>query len=363
VTTFIGGDENLKVVRGWLDECQSNHAFCRRNDHAETPLPTRLVKIVDDESAQLVETQGQNGRYVALSYCWGPNPGDNSMTMTDNVHLRLQPRSLPRKDLPGAIRDALTVTERLGVEYIWVDALCIIQDDAKDKDRELGNMSQYYRSSFLTIAASTPRCSTGFIRTRGRCQKHPDSPLPRDLVPFNVFCESRDKDEGKSGQLLVREETPYLLSEEDIHKRAWTLQEGFLAPRYLFFGRRTELERTRREFQIELNKIKRDETDGGSLSTETADSACDQGIYNLWHRVVGSYSRRALTHQEDKLPAISAMAKELAGLTGDQYLAGLWRSNLPWDLLWSTPNAVTQRPDVWRAPSWSWASVKDTVLY
>ncbi|KAL1387418.1 heterokaryon incompatibility protein-domain-containing protein [Phyllosticta capitalensis] len=384
VTTSIGGDENLRVVRGWLDECQSNHAFCRRNDHAETPLPTRLIKIVDGGAAQLIETQGQNGRYVALSYCWGQDPGNNSMTTSDNVHLRLEPRSLSRKDLPGAIRDALTVTERLGIEYIWVDALCIIQDDAKDKDRELGNMSQYYRSSFLTIAASTPRCSTGFMGTMGRCQKHPDSQLPKDLVPFNVFCISRDKDEGKSGELLVREENPYQLSEEYINKRAWTLQEGFLAPRYLLFGSRviwfcqhmthsdggledwsfdeTELEQTRREFQIELSKIRKDDAREESSSAK-APYSVNQGIYNLWHRVVGSYSRRGLTYPEDKLPAISAMATEFAELTGDEYLAGLWRSNLPWDLLWSTPNAATHRAETWRAPTWSWASVEDAVLY
>lgn len=380
LVTSRGKDDNLKVAKGWLEECQAHHSFCRRNEDTQTELPSRLIEIAEDGTARLVETGGQVGQYVALSYCWGQHPEENRSTTIYNVQTRLRAGGLPRDELPAAIRDAVTVTEKLGIKYIWVDAFCIIQDDISDKHGELGKMSQYYRNSYLTIAASTPRCTTGFIGTIGRCEKHPKNPLPRDLVPLNVFCISRDKDEGSSGKVYVREENPYQLSMEPLNRRAWTLQENLLSPRVLFFGSRVmwfcrhmthsdggiedwsfeenELERTRREFQIELSKL-----DRGGLDDEPNSADRDRDIYDMWHRIVGTYSQRDMTHPEDKLPAISAVAAEFSKLSKDAYLAGLWRSNLARDLLWTTSDPTTHRPDTWRAPTWSWASVDDTILY
>jgi hypothetical protein len=288
-----------------------------------------------------------------------------------------------RDELPGAVRDAVTFTGSLGIQYIWIDALCLIQDDLDDKHVELGKMSQYYRNSFLTIAASTPNCTTGFIGAMGRCDKHPDCPLPRDLVPLEVVAHLQDRIEGSGGTVYVREENPYQLQEEPINKRAWTLQECILAPRVLLFGSRViwfcqhmthsdggvedwsfdrnELERTRREFQIELSKLDREGPDAETRSIIDSDNSRD--VYDLWHRLIGTYSQRNISRPEDKLPAISAVAAEFAKITKDYYLAGLWLSNLPRDLLWTTPQAATHRPKTWRAPTWSWASVDNDILY
>jgi len=309
------------------------------------------------------------------------------MTNVSNLEARMHPDGFPRDELPRTIRDAVTITENLGLRYIWVDALCMIQNDLEDKHGELGKMGQYYRNSFLCIAASTPSCTTGFVGTMGRCEKHPDSPLPRDLVPLGVFAHLRDteKAEGRAGKIYVREENPYQLKEEPINKRAWTLQECILAPRVLLFGSRViwfcqhmthsdggvedwsfdqnELERTRRDFQIELSKLNREGTDMEAQSGNTEDADGSRDIYDLWHRLIGTYSHRALSWPADKLPAISAVAAEFSKLTKDDYVAGLWRSNLPRDLLWTTPEAATHRPKTWRAPTWSWASVDDAIFY
>ncbi|KAJ2996675.1 hypothetical protein NUW58_g898 [Xylaria curta] len=359
LATSHGTDENLEVVKAWLEDCQANHPFCRRYINTEVQLPTRVIEIIDAKTVRLSETAGKIGQW-------------------------LEPTGLPRQDLPAAIRDAVTISEQLGVKYIWVDAICMVQDDPEDRNKELRNMSQYYRGSFLTIAASTPRCTTGFIRSLGRCEKHPDFPVPRDLVPLDIVALSKDSDKGKKGRLYVREENPYQISQEPINKRAWTLQEGILAPRVLLFGSRViwfcqhmtrsdggiqdlsfdenEFDRTRRELHIELSKL-----DIGGLGDDRqsdepgADTRLK--IHNLWHRIVGGYSRRLLSRPEDKLPALSAVAGEFRKFANDNYLAGLWRSNLPQDLLWTTPDPGIHRPDLWRAPTWSWASVDDAILY
>jgi hypothetical protein len=381
LTTTRGDEDNIKVIKTWLNECESSHSFCGQRDKTNAELPTRLIEIVDAETIKLIETDGKFGQYVALSYCWGPTVGKNTMTMRANFRTRLHPEGLRRAQLPPAIRDAIVITERLGIRYIWVDAICMIQDNIEDKHAELGKMSQYYRNSFLTIAASTPSSAIGFIGEIGRCEKHPDSPLPRDLVPLNAFAHIHDsKDAGAAGKVYIREENAYQLHLEPISKRAWTLQECLLAPRVLMFGSRVmwfcqhmthsdggvedwsfdqnDFERTRREFQLELRKIERDGHDSGIPVTTPS-----QEIHDLWHRLVSAYSHRALTWSTDKLPAISAVASEFSRLTHSDYLAGLWRSNLARDLLWTTPEASTRRPKIWRAPTWSWVSVDDAILY
>lgn len=308
------------------------------------------------------------------------------MTQLANLGIRLNKDGVFRAYLPATIRDAITVTERLGIKYIWIDSLCIVQDDRQDKHAELGRMSQYYRNSFLTIAASTPSATTGFIGRLGRCEKHPDSPLPRDLVPLDVFAHVHDsKDSGVAGKIYVREENPYQLHEEPINKRAWTLQECILAPRVVLFGSRViwfcqhmthsdggvedwsfdqdDLEGTRREFQVQLCRLERGALDNEMFPRSSWPMNETRTDYSLWHRLVGTYSRRALSYPADKLPAISAVAAEFSKLAKDTYLAGLWRLNLPRDLLWTTLEAATHRSKTWRAPTWSWASVDDAIVY
>jgi hypothetical protein len=386
LNTFRGGEDNLSVARGWLKECDSDHAFCKRQMNDRVALPTRLIEIADGDSAQLTETEGRWGRYIALSYCWGPDPEENNKTTSTNLASRLEPGGLQRCDFPDAIKDAIAISEQLGINHIWVDSFCIIQDEPDDVKAELGKMSQYYRNSYLTIAASTPRCTSGFIGETGRCEKHSDFELPRDLVPLDIFSFYRHIDHGANGKVYVREENPYFLSEESINKRAWTLQEFILAPRVLLFGSRvmwfcqhathsdggvedwsldeSDLEGTRRQFQIELNKLDRQGEDDSPKSRAISPTDGNhRSLYDLWHRIVQAYSRRAITHSHDKLPAISAIATEFGRLSGDDYLAGLWRHNLLRDLLWTTTDPETDMSPKWRAPTWSWVSVDNAVLY
>jgi len=400
ITTDRGGDENIAVIKGWLEECRTKHPFCWRRDNTHKPvdkarLPTRLLEITDDKVVRLVETQtSQLGQYTILSYCWGPDPKANSKTTRANLHTRLT-LGIPRKNLPAAIRDAVTMTSKLSLKHIWVDALCMVQDDPDDMNRELGRMSAYYRNAHLTLTASTQGCDQGFLGKVGHCKTHTESPLPRDLVPLRVFCISDRSNTGESGTVYAREENPYQLAAEPISQRAWTLQEKLLSPRMLFFGGRViwfcnaatrcdggvedwsfdenASARLTRDLQIELIRGKRTKSSNMHPAPESPSmhiqarrndkDDTNPNLQNLWYRIVGDYSRRNLSRPEDKLPAISAVAAEFAHLCGSEYLAGLWRSTLARDLLWSTPGAAPTRAKTWRAPSWSWASVEDPILF
>ncbi|EEU33426.1 uncharacterized protein NECHADRAFT_56709, partial [Fusarium vanettenii 77-13-4] len=145
--------ERLANVRQWLSECVAKHKRCPDNESVE--LPTRLVEVSppgDPESARLrTTTGGETGRYATLSYCWGgPQP---FQTVTDSF--ADYSTALPYSNLPRTILDALQVTRSLGLRYIWVDSLCIIQDDPEDKNRELPQMLRIYENSFITVSAGS----------------------------------------------------------------------------------------------------------------------------------------------------------------------------------------------------------------
>ena len=295
-------------------------------------------------------------------------------------------------DLPDTIKDALSTTHKLGIKYIWIDALCIIQDSETDKRSELPRMASYYSNSYVTICASTGNCKKSFLSFDGVCKDHPNSGIARDLVPLSMLTRvsspaSRLGDPTKLvdyvDDVLVRKECPWFLSMESISARAWTFQERVLSPRILFFGDRLgyqchSIQQTAGGVDysqhdapsVELKKLRhlfnkdgeRPAASHGGQSANTTGLA--DGEYDLWYKAAEEITRRDITAPADKLPAISALAQVFKDSTGDDYLAGLWRGDLLRGLLWSTyPTLALDKPQIWRAPTWSWASHENTVSY
>ncbi|KAK3386147.1 heterokaryon incompatibility protein-domain-containing protein [Podospora didyma] len=101
-------------------------------------------------------------RYLALSYCWGPDPSAQLKTTKANLADHLS--NIPVASLPAAIREAVIATRRLGVDCLWVDALCIVQDDAADRDSETALMGAIYAGAYCTLTASgAAHCDDGFL--------------------------------------------------------------------------------------------------------------------------------------------------------------------------------------------------------
>ncbi|EEU45276.1 uncharacterized protein NECHADRAFT_8562, partial [Fusarium vanettenii 77-13-4] len=144
--------ETFGSIRKWLGECVDGHPECPGDTPRE--LPTRLIMVSPVEaepSARLCETLGKTGQYCALSYCWG---GDQvHKTTREKYAAYLQ--ELPYEGLPQTIRDAFQVARSVGVGYIWIDSLCIVQDDKEDVAREMAKMFQIYFNSCFTISAAS----------------------------------------------------------------------------------------------------------------------------------------------------------------------------------------------------------------
>ena len=157
----------LSRVRKWIETCQvhhnssknkkrsgpdKTHSSCRSRELPKPP--TRVLDIGTSEAPHvvyLIETQGQRGDYIALSHCWG---NSKPFLTTHETLEDMQDGFLPEQ-APPTFRDAITVTRKLGVRYLWVDSLCIIQGDTKDWERESSRMGGVYRGAYLTIAASS----------------------------------------------------------------------------------------------------------------------------------------------------------------------------------------------------------------
>lgn len=336
---------------------------------AVSDLPTRVVELLGNDSLRL-HTAGGKVTYTALSYCWG-EPQTFATTLS-SVAGHMQGFSLSA--LPQSLQDAIKVTTELGVKYIWIDSLCIIQDSPSDKAREISQMASVYSNAYVTnCAANAGTCSEGFLKSRGDVNSGLESSLGDDLMKMPYKCPN-----GDLGNILFREESPYLSMWEPISKRAWTLQERLLSPRTLIYGSRLIWQCHTAQYSdggIEdwmfdvLGSGHRRFSSGAFGSTKpTRQTGIDffslRQVFQVWYNTVQEYTRRELTLSTDKLPAIAGMAKAFHDITGDIYLAGLWKSNLAHDLMWSSnPATKFATPSVWRAPSWSWASIDNGVSF
>jgi hypothetical protein len=354
-------DANFELARLWLRECLSSHPFCGTS--SASPFPTRLIDIGNGTSTRAprlcIPATGASGTYAALSYCWG-TAQNNTLT---KGNLKEKKDEIPLSTLPKTIQDALEITKKLGLQYLWVDALCIVQDSVEDWQAESANMGNIYNSAFFTIQAS------GAKDTQGGCfiLRAPQEPPP---VKLGVELE-----DGSIGSVFVRSHPLVDAKMEPLHQRGWTLQEGLLSPRILSYGANEMQWECKTTNYSEsgslppdqssftgLPKPMRTKTKAHLLPVDLDNSNPAMGRKITWFNIIKDYTSRQLTFAKDKLPALSGLARHIShSRPGDTYLAGLWKSELPSNLLWGVLKGA--RPSIYRAPSWSWAALDGQIAF
>lgn len=224
-------DESVNQAKIWIEDCILNHPLCPGSEIAT--LPKRVIKIIDPGNLVLHEGDTE-GSYSALSYVWGRE--QTFATTVDTIERNK--RGFAGTDLPKTLQDAVFLTWTLGLEYIWIDSICIIQDSDEDRNIELPKMSQYYRNSYVTISAAVAETvDSGFLIPRDECEDRPDCGLPKDLMHLPYICPASENKQAV-GKILFRGDSSCRLCDEPISKRAWTLQESILAPQILSYGTR-----------------------------------------------------------------------------------------------------------------------------
>lgn len=368
-------------IEDWIRNCTEGHTDCHKSSHA--PLPTRLVDVgsADSQNPRLVETRGNKGTYFTLSHCWG---GNQPLTTTKaTLHERMD--GITWKSLPKTFQDAVTITRRLGMRYIWIDSLCIVQDDADDWETEAANMGAIYEASLLTISASIASNPNHGIFS---CRRQPKKIccVDNNGEKYSVFVRKMI-----SHTYLSTEAAKGPKSDIPLLTRAWAYQERLLATRVLhylpdelFWECRSAIRcecgvyvpgaKLRHHSKRAFSKvIQRNQAEPSKLAIEPWRWKVIE--FKMWPQIVAEYSARDLTFRKDRLPALSGVARRLHSSNPSmQYLAGLWLDHLPEALLWRVMKKRPEEKQDTRAregplgsrdsqpgaqtPSWSWASLE-----
>lgn len=350
----------------------------------QTALPTRVVYVGTDnhrDPPRLHLSNGQIAGYLALSYCWGGKQDHQ----TERTRIGQYMRALPLEALPKTIRDAIIFTRALGIQYIWIDSLCIIQDSQEDKEHELSRVANIYKGAVLTIsAARASSCYEGFLGLQeDRIALLQDSVT----LPMNNL-------DGVIGNVLFYHSRLRVRRDEDtppIDLRAWTYQEQLLSPRVVSFhkdamewscpslllsddGMSNEELQVTDPVYLRLTEPFLKRTSYLSPLFYCSSQDLDKYPEHLaslsedWWTAVYEYTLGLLSDLDDRLPAIAGIASEFHRITGDTYIAGLWRSSLSKDLLWRcaymSASDTGSRTFKYNAPTWSWASTHQcAILY
>ena len=346
------------------------HPQCQQILKTKPQLPTRVLQIGDESTrmSKLVSGSGKHENYATLSHCWG----ESQPLTTKLATLEARQSCIMDSQLPKSFMDAVTACRKLDIKYLWIDSLCIIQDSKEDWQAESATMGNVYGNSILTIAAAcAENCEKGLFFRRNALRTRPCF-----ARIFGVWC--------------IIERHPNLVTEIYgnlrltsswiLDTRAWVLQEQILACRTVsFFNdgvywncanlRASEqhptglpgIPQAKMDFRSQLQGI----IYGTGLFTGLRKAVA----YGFWYRCVMDFSRRELTYQNDKLPAIDGIASKMSESVCDEYISGIWKSDIHVGLLWMLSLEKGHKPRVadmtqaYRASSWSWASVEDFIDY
>ena len=360
----------FNLAKTWLKECRQTHLFCEALISSFNP--TRLVHIVNRNLVRVVLSQEQTAyhSYAAFSHCWGK--AKTVKLLTANMQVLLH--GIPILDLPVSYKEAVLVCQALGISYIWIDSLCIIQDSKDDWLREAAMMQDVYENSILNICASAAAENS---EASFQCR---DTSL---IEPLEVDVVAKGA-ETRRYQLVSSEHVENDIANSPLHSRAWVYQEVFLSKRSLSLTRgqlwwecRQTIACETYPLGIPLNLLPENQAarlrSWNELSRHPQASGSSFSGDEIsrehwrWYNSIENYSEGGLTQPTDKLVALSGVAqsyRDLNRLQDEDYIAGLWKSQLPYALCWQTKKSKwTYRPPVYIAPSWSWASIEGALYY
>jgi len=331
---------------GKVHHCQSHCVECRR---PVGPLPTRVLdlgvpgEINLNDDLQLREGGSERAEYACLSHRWCHVP----LLRMLSADLEAWKRNIVFSSLPATFQDAVVFTRKAGLRYLWIDAMCIMQNDPNDWERECSRMADVFSFSTLTLAATSA--------------KDDSHGLFRLIEPPSRFNVTESK--GRVRDLIVYESRLTSLSREltraHLVSRAWAYQERLLSPRVLHFCNGFLV------FECMHQTV----TEDGFISN-TAQPKIDhmramaestqRSLATRWRHAVQIYSSLNLTFERDRLPAIAGLAQQMVRYRKDDYISGLWTSSIIDDLAWRKPQRMNKRST---APSWSWAKGNGGIHY
>ncbi|KAI5799809.1 heterokaryon incompatibility protein-domain-containing protein [Geopyxis carbonaria] len=350
----------------WMQVCEEFHQdYCGKEVAENMKRVPKQLRVIDVVEMRLIPAVGL--RYVALSYVWGQVVDvDRYKTTKANFEARTKEGGLAQVVFPRTIRDSIALVRLLGERFLWVDAVCIIQDDGEDQAAQIANMNIVYGASCLTIAAAG-----GADAETGLPRAHEDS--LRDIVQHIETVRG-------VRMVLPLRTLSEALPNTTWSTRGWTYQERLLPSRRLYFTPEQAYFECRRcswsedllaeERTSDTSSAQAAASGGNQLRKTSRRGGWDDGTLFLqgYNSKVQEYTRRNVSFDSDALNAFMGVAAVLSESYGDhiKLLYGLPEAHIESALLWQPRMNITRRYAEDRGvflPSWSWAGWKGEVTY
>lgn len=280
--------------------------------------------------------------------CWG---GSSSLRTTKSTLAKFSEEILA-ESIPPTFAEAMQIARSLDIPYIWIDSLCIVQDDLGDWEKEASQMDKIYAGSQLTIAAAQSSDSS-----KG-CFNAPDEDPKNQDVVFRAQIGGL-RDTTVLARFYESDVRNRVTSRNILSSRAWVLQEQLLSPRFVSCMQpevHWQCQATHKtESGLSFGLL--DEADGtvmGRFPRRVPQTSL--WLHRAWEQVVENYTGRHLTYELDRVPAIAGILRHFASALDDVPILGLWKSTLARDMAWLRMSDRRAQPVDPRLPSWTWLS-------
>lgn len=341
--------DNHVTIRKWLMECESEHVSCIPPD---VEPPKRLIEVGSSGSpVRLVNTNNgfkEHWRYATLSHCWGSY---RPLTLTvENEESFMN--QIPWESLPQSFREAIDIARATKIPYLWIDSLCIAQDDEVEWRQEALRMRDVYFGSTLAICASDSRNSLAgcFLQK----DEGPLVPISEELMRFSTVLP---KGENAVSIRVLRGDERTRRERCALAVRGWTLQEQVL-PNRVIYCLRTGIQWHCRCAHLTHSGVSFNESYWNSLKVKALPLlASPTELHEVWCRWMEDYSTRDLTFPRDRFAALAGITQEYSDRSGHRHLLGSWEQTLTNDLLWMRCDKVEEPCNMLPGvPSWTWLS-------
>jgi hypothetical protein len=337
-----GDGRCLEMVTSWLQTCRTHHRVCNAGPSLghSAVRPTRVIDA-SVATAKLVTNvdwaSEENPSYMTVSHKWK----SGAMMKLLKCNLGVMHQGFELQTLPAVFRDAVVLARALRIRYVWIDALCIVQDDEDELRGEISNMGHIYRNAVLNVGA-LQAADFQHVAT----QEAPGLFVDRNPQDFSPFALRIQRTGFKGDCFAYQKDTDEQLNWSSLMRRGWVLQERLLSRRSIYFGQQIWWEcgqQLAREPFPDQTPITL--TTGGRPGRETpyrvtnflisrSTNVLQDMIYKRWLDIVETFSLCELSFEQDYLVALSGLAQEFAIKLGDQYYAGLWGKDMFSGLLW-----------------------------
>ncbi|EEU47173.1 uncharacterized protein NECHADRAFT_77365 [Fusarium vanettenii 77-13-4] len=387
---------NYRMLRKWLSTCMSSHERCcsshsmtDKSAKETTVLLTRVIDVGDlkehGPKPRLFISNKALGQYIALSHRWSKAIA----TKLKSENLSRYQQELPVNDMPPTFQDAIEVTRQLGFRYLWIDSLCIIQDDESDWSQESHRMGTIFEEAGCTIAAVDSVDDNGI--DHGLFLRRDTDPLsvklaiPYKKVPLSKLSQRVFKTNASVYVWKMRwlRELPTMntwdkntitirprivsswgrVPRSNWYKRGWVLQERLLSRRLIYY---TKKKLSWSCFTESGEEEGGDPKDAARISLFPLQRGNDYPVFPIWEHVISDYQRCQLTFSKDRLAAVGGISARLEAHFSCKIYAGI-PFHSPRDaaenLLWYASKGPLRTSNEFHAPSWTWAAFSGEISF